>query len=394
MFDNTILHRTNEPWILITGGLGFIGSHTTLEVLKAGQNVVIVDDLSNSFPDVFQRIMSVAEAHFAKIGGICPKAVVHHVSYQHTPSMRLLLETYRSMDFIHGKQRSNITGVIHFASFKAVEESIRQPLRYYRHNLNGLVDFLDLLEEYNVKNFVFSSSAAVYGNLADKSDFLREEQVSHEEELIREGIDSTNTRFHLGSTGITNPYGRTKYFGEAILSDLARSDPGWNIICLRYFNPVGCDASGMLGEDPKGVPSNLLPVVVKVLTGEWKELQVFGNDWDTPDGSPIRDFIHVSDLARGHIAALDAAQHGDFAGGFRTINLGTGSGHSVLEVVAAMEAASGRKVPIKISRRRAGDVGSSVAATDRAARELGWKPTETLLDACTDLWNYLQIREA
>lgn len=392
LFDSDVSSATDKQCILVTGGLGFIGSHTSLELLKAGYNIVIVDDLSNSFSDVFSRVLTTARNWFDKTGGTCPKAVFHHAKYQDIPVMRALLESYRSVDLVTGKIRNNIVGIIHFASFKATEESIKEPLRYYRNNINGLVDFLDLIDEYDLRNFVFSSSAAVYGSLADHSDILREEQVAHQVEYFHND-NGDEVRVFPGCTGITSPYGRTKYFGEAILSDLGKSNPNWKITCLRYFNPIGCDPAGLLGEDPKGVPSNLIPVVAKVLTGQWNELQIFGTDWETRDGSAIRDFIHVSDLARGHIAALSAAQSNVFEDGFRAINLGTGAGHTVLEVVAAMEAVSGKNVRVKIAERRAGDVQSSVAATDRAAKELGWRPTETLLDACMDLWNFLMLKE-
>jgi len=289
------------------------------------------------------------------------------------------------------ERRSNIVGVIHFAAFKAVEESIRQPMRYYYNNIAGLLDFIGLLEEYSIRTFIFSSSAAVYGSLADGSRLLREEHCVHENEIYAEA-DGSAQLSQPGYTGITSPYGRTKFFGEAILADLARSDPGWTIIALRYFNPVGCDAEGLLGEDPKGIPSNLLPVVVKVMTGQIPQLSVYGSDWATPDGSAVRDFIHVSDLARGHTAALAAAKTNRVPAGFRTFNLGAGRGNSVLEVVETMEGVSKRAIPKKVVERRAGDVQSSVAAADRARIELGWTTTKTLVDACQDTWNYLKLR--
>ena len=398
LFEDSLFHDTSEQsWLLITGGLGFIGSHATLELLKAGRNVVIVDDLSNSYSHVLDRLLKAADLHFAASNQIRPKADFHQLNYHDSPGMSKMLDTYRSPHPITGSYQTTITGVIHFASLKAVEESIRYPLTYYRHNLNGLVDFLHLLDTYNIKNFVFSSSAAVYGSLADQHAVVREEHVTHETEFYEDPLTGETVRCQAGSVGITNPYGRTKYFGEAILSDLARSGCGWNIICLRYFNPIGCDRSGLLGEDPRGTPSNLVPIITKVLMGEWKELQVFGVDWDTTDGSAIRDFIHVSDLARGHIAAVEATQQrASFCGEngmFRVINLGTGSGHSVLEVVSAMEKASGSNVPLRFCGRRAGDVRSSVAATERAGTELGWRPRETLLGACRDLWRYLTVGE-
>lgn len=287
--------------------------------------------------------------------------------------------------------RSNIVGVIHFAAFKAVEESIRQPLRYYDNNVVGLLDFIGVLEEYNIRTFIFSSSAAVYGSLADGSKLLREEHCVHEDQNYTE-VDGSNQTAKSGYTGITSPYGRTKFFGEAILADIAQSDEAWTILALRYFNPVGCDAEGLLGEDPKGTPSNLLPMVVKVMTGQTPQLSVYGCDWETPDGTAVRDFIHVTDLAKGHTAALMAAQTGRVHAGFRTYNLGAGRGSSVLEVVESMETVSKRHIPWIVVPGRAGDVQASVAAADRARTELGWTAKKTLLDACHDICNNLRLR--
>lgn len=219
---------------------------------------------------------------------------------------------------------------------------------------------------------------------------LREEHCVHEPTMFQD-TDGMEKCAQQGCRGITNPYGRTKFFGEAILSDLAKSDPSWNIVGLRYFNPIGCDASGLLGEDPKGVPSNLLPVVVKVMMGQIPELAVYGGDWHTPDGTTVRDFIHVTDLARGHTAALNATQNGRVKGGYRAFNLGTGSGYSVMEVVSAMESVSQRSIPRKTMSRRAGDVQCSVAAVDRARNELGWETKKSLRDACLDMWHHLNV---
>lgn len=380
VFDEDEVPADDLEYILVTGGLGFIGSHTTLELLKAGYNVIIVDDLSNSFRTVFDRILQAADLHFEACGGVCPELKLWDISYTNQAAMRALIGAH---SFTGG---SNITGVIHFAAFKAVEESIKQPLKYYRNNISGLVDFLELLQEYNIKNFIFSSSATVYGLLADRGVPLQEEDCVHENGSL---IDSNGNEknYIQGCQGITNPYGRSKFFGEAILSDVAGSDPSWNITALRYFNPVGCDVSGLLGEDPKGKPANLLPVVVKVMTGEWKELSVFGTDWNTPDGTAIRDFIHVTDLAKGHIAALAGA--GKRPAGFRTYNLGTGKGHSVMEIVSTMESVANVPIARKMVGRREGDVGSCVAVADRAAQELGWKTEKTLRDACKDICNFL-----
>ncbi|KAK5069126.1 hypothetical protein LTS08_008632 [Lithohypha guttulata] len=387
-FANIVSDYVDPQYILVTGGLGFIGSHTSLELLKAGYNVLIVDDLSNSYPDVFDRILAAAHLHFGNTKSQCPKLKLWKADYRDECSMRRLFQTYWN------GQQTNITGVIHFAAFKAVEESIRNPLRYYLNNINGMVVLLGLLEEFDVKNFIFSSSATVYGSVADRGVSLREEDCVHrsEEFLDHDGFKHIAVP---GCIGITNPYGRTKYFGEAILSDLAVSDPTWNIIALRYFNPIGCDSSGLLGEDPRDVPSNLLPIVVKVMTGQWQELSIYGADWDTADGTAIRDFIHVSDLARGHIAALETLmqrkpesvllqdQRGSI--GFATFNLGTGSGHSVQEVIDTMAAVSNTSIPYKVVGRRPGDVGSCVAEAGKANKQLCWQAQKSLKDACTDI---------
>jgi UDP-glucose 4-epimerase len=304
--------------------------------------------------------------------------------------MRALLESHFSYSLQGSQRLSNIIGVIHFAAYKAVEESIHHPLKYYQNNINGLVDFMALLDELGIRNFIFSSSASVYGTLADGIPLLREEHCVHEPETYLDSDGAENCA-QQGCTGITNPYGRTKFFGEAILSDLAKSDPSWNIVGLRYFNPIGCDVSGLLGEDPKVVPSNLLPVVVKVITGQNSELAVYGGDWNTPDGTAVRDFIHVSDLALGHTAALNATQNGKVRGAYRTYNLGTGTGSSVLDVLKAMESVSQRSIPRRIMSRRAGDVGCSVAGVERAKSELEWETKRSLRDACEDMWHYLNI---
>lgn len=388
--DDDDFQGTNDRYVLVTGGLGFIGSHTSLELLKSGHNVVIVDDVSNSFREVFNVILSLANAHFEKHGGHCPKAEFHNFDYRNTSAMRHILDTHTLPPLPGQTRRTSITGVIHFAAFKSVAESISQPLKYYQNNINGLVDLLTLLDEYDLKNFIFSSSATVYGTLADGSRHLREEHCVHDNETYH---DHNGTVHHAepGCVGITNPYGRTKFFGEAILSDLVKSDPSWNIVVLRYFNPIGCDPSGLLGEHPRGTPTNLIPVVVRVLTGQMESLGVYGSDWSTADGTTVRDYIHVGDLARGHTAALSAALDGRIQGGFRTFNLGTGNGNSVLEVVTAMEAVSQRAIPKRMEERRAGDVQSSVAAPERAKRELGWETKETLMSACRDTWNYLHL---
>lgn len=382
LFENFDLAVDNRQYVLVTGGLGFIGSHTSLELLKTGHNVIIIDDLSNSFANVYDKIQAAANIHFANSEKKCPELKLFDIDYRNQIAVRVLLQAYST------RRQSNISGVIHFAAFKAVEESIKNPLKYYRNNISGLIDFLGLLEEFNIKNFIFSSSATVYGSIADRGLPLREEDCVHHPETFTDttGLEKQAVQ---GCSGITNPYGRTKFMGESILADLATSDPSWNIIALRYFNPIGCDVSGILGEDPKGKPSNLVPMVVKVMIGQYSELSVFGSDWNTPDGTAIRDFIHVTDLARGHIAAVDAPK-AEGAPNFRTFNLGTGSGHSVAEIVSTMEAVAKVSIPRKMVGRRAGDVGSCVAVADRARTELKWKTEKSLADACTDICTYLE----
>ncbi|GKZ20851.1 hypothetical protein AbraIFM66951_009170 [Aspergillus brasiliensis] len=393
-FDEPSLPVPDDaPYVLVTGGLGYIGSHTSLELLKAGYNVIIVDDLSNSFHHVFDRILLAAKQHFDRTGGHCPKAELRCNDFRDMPAMRALLASYTAnTDTINhdSHPRSRITGVIHFAAFKDVNDSLRNPLKYYHNNVTGLVDLISLLSSHDIKTFIFSSSANVYGTLAQSHGTLREEHCVHQPETYHNNVSEQPVTSEQGCTGITNPYGRTKWIGEAILSDVATSDPTWTILGLRYFNPIGCDPSGLLGEDPRGTPSNLVPVVVQVLTGQLPALSVYGTDWATPDGTAIRDFIHVSDVARGHIAALAAALAGQVKTSFRTFNLGTGRGHSVAEVVAAMESVSQMSIPKRLAERRPGDVESCVAVPDRAACELGWEARKSLQDACEDLWRSLR----
>lgn len=378
--------------ILVIGGLGFIGSHTSLELLKAGYNVVIVDNLSNSFETVFSRIRALAAKHYHGTGRAIPALCFHKLDYR-SKAMRHLLEMYSvpvlQPSTTEGQsprlvRQSQIAGVIHFAAFKSVPDSIARPIQYYQNNVCGLVEFVELLGKHNIRNFVFSSSATVYGNKADLGRPLREEDVVHHPESY---VDDSGSRVRAEPlvSGLQSPYARTKYFCEAILADIAYSDPAWRIVCLRYFNPIGCDPSGLLGEDPKGVPTNLFPVITQVLTGARKELDVFGTDWDTRDGTPVRDFIHVSDVARGHVAAIAAQVDAPF----RTFNLGSGTGTTVTEAVQSLEAASGKPIPVNRDGRRAGDVGSCVASNERAFRELGWSTKESISQCARDLWNFV-----
>ncbi|PLN82265.1 UDP-glucose 4-epimerase [Aspergillus taichungensis] len=378
-----------DQYILVTGGLGFIGSHTTLELLKANYNVVVIDDLSNSFREVLDRISLLASKHHELQGTKMPELHLHAHDFRDTVALKSLLEQYQ-VESRWGTSKSKISGVIHFAAYKAVEESIRSPLKYYANNVSGLIDFASTLGDFGIKTFIFSSSATVYGTLATSGLPLREELCVHKQEAFHDD-DGSERAIQSGCTGITNPYGRTKWMCEAILADLAASDPEWTIVALRYFNPIGCDESGLLGEDPRQVPTNLLPVVVKVMTGQYSELQMFGTDWETADGTAVRDFIHVTDLARGHIAALSTANEGKLVENFRTFNLGTGRGHSVMEVVDTMERVSSKRIPTKASSRRAGDVGSCVAVASRSQAELQWRTEKTLTDACVNLCSFLEI---
>ncbi|KAJ9668364.1 hypothetical protein H2201_001412 [Coniosporium apollinis] len=361
------------PHVLVVGGLGYIGSHVCLELLKEGYNVIVIDDLSNSYRTVLDRIEKLAAEHCKTVNKHLPSLHFHEIDYR-SPAMRSVLRQYENPTFTleQSPRQSKIAGVIHFAAFKSVEESIKKPLAYYKNNVAGLIDFLEILSEFNIYNFVFSSSATVYGRLASQGTPLHEESMT--------AVD--------GVHGLTSPYGRSKYFCEAILDDVARSDPRWAITALRYFNPVGCHESGLLGEDPRQKPTNLFPCITSVIAGKRPVLEIFGTDWNTADGTAVRDFIHVVDLARGHVAALAAAAEGRVGASFRTYNLGTGTGHTVLEVLHSIEKASARSIPVREVGRRAGDVGFCVAAVDRAETELGWRTQKSLQDCATDVWNY------
>ena len=328
------------PTILVTGGAGYIGSHTCLALLRGGYEVVVIDDYSNASPVALERVERLAgrklKAMF--VADVADVTVLDEVFGTHA-----------------------IDAVIHFAAKKAVGESTRLPLLYYRNNLGGLLSLIERMAHHGVKRIVFSSSATVYGDPA---------RVPVTED------------FPLSPA---SPYGRTKRVGEEILSDMAVADPGWKVALLRYFNPVGADPSGQIGEDPHGIPNNLMPYVCQVAMGKLEQLQVFGNDYPTPDGTGIRDYIHVSDLAAGHLAALDKL---DQLPPVCTINLGAGRGYSVLEVVRAFEAASGCPVPYRIVDRRPGDVPEYWADPSLAASLLGWR-TEYGLDAiCRDAWHW------
>lgn len=372
-----------DEFVLVVGGLGYIGSHTTWELLKAGYNVIIIDNLSNAFTSVLETLVHMTIDHIKATGQRMPLIRFHKADFRNEGAVCDILQNYCIPNSF--PLQSSIKGVIHFAAYKSVGESIDQPLKYYSNNVGGLINFCSNLAEYNIKNIVFSSSATVYGSLADKGGRLREEYCTHSVTEWQDASGQAQTTVP-GSAGLTNPYGRTKWMCEAILSDLAIADPEWTVVALRYFNPVGCDDSGRLGEDPRQTPTNLMPVVLKVMTGQMDHLKIFGTDWDTPDGTAVRDFIHVSDLARGHLAALSTKLNG-----FKTFNLGTGTGHSVNEVVSAMQIASGRTIPTVNIGRREGDVGECVAEPTKAMTELGWQPQKTLLDSCKDLCRFLGI---
>jgi len=332
--------------VLVTGGIGFIGSHTVVSLIEAGHEPVIVDNLSNAKRSVISRI--------ARIVGDEPEFVKADV---------------RDLDAMGKVLQAGFDACIHFAALKAVGESVEKPLLYYDNNVGGTFTLLEALIGAGVKKFVFSSSATVYGD-PDPEDLPLGESTP------------------VGSA--TNPYGWTKIMMEQILRDAHVSDSEWSISLLRYFNPVGAHPSGLIGEDPSGVPNNLMPYVAKVAAGDLAKVRVFGGDYPTPDGTGVRDFIHVVDVAEGHVRALE--RHADEAGVF-TYNLGTGRGHSVLEVIAAYEQQSGQPVPYEIADRRAGDVAANWADVSKAHAELGWKATRSLEDMCADSWRWQQTAD-
>jgi len=325
--------------ILVTGGAGFIGSHTVVELLHSGKDVVVLDNLVNSNEESLRRVKKITGKDFS----------FEKVDLRDENGLERIFSTY------------NVTSVIHFAGLKAVGESNTIPLEYYDNNVNGTVLLLRVMARHNVKNIVFSSSATVYGDPAKMP--------------ITED-------FPLSAT---NPYGRTKLFIEEIMRDLSKSDPSWNIVLLRYFNPVGAHHSGIIGEDPRGAPNNLLPYVTQVAIGRREFLSVYGNDYKTVDGTGVRDYIHVVDLAKGHIAAVKKL---DTKPGCIAVNLGTGNGYSVLQMVAAMKKASGKEIPYKIVPRRAGDVATCYADPTFAFKELGWKAEKGLDEMCADAWRW------
>jgi UDP-glucose 4-epimerase len=327
--------------VLVTGGTGFIGSHTVVALMEDGHEVVVVDNLSNSRRSVVRRV--------GEITGTAPE--FHQTDVNDQDAMAEIAN-------------SGFDACVHFAALKAVGESVENPMLYYENNVGGTIALLEVLIDAGIKNFVFSSSATVYGEPPSLP--LREDMP-------------------IGTA--TNPYGWTKIMMEQVLRDVQVAEPDWSVSLLRYFNPVGSHPSSLIGEDPQGVPNNLMPYVAKVAAGELPRLRVFGGDYPTPDGTGIRDFVHVVDLAEGHVAALDKCADKP---GVHTYNLGTGEGHSVLEVVKTYEKESGMPVPYEIVDRRAGDVAANWADVSKAERELGWKTSRDLADMCRDSWHWQQ----
>ena len=329
--------------ILVTGGAGFIGSHTAVELLNAGKEIVIIDDFSNSKPKSLEAIKKITGKDFK----------FYEMDYRDREKLEKVFE------------ENNIEAVMNFAGYKAVGESVKKPLEYYDNNVSGAIVLLETMKKYNCKKFIFSSSATVYG----------------EPEKIPLTEDCK-------TGGTTNPYGTTKLFIEQILKDLYTSDNTWDICILRYFNPVGAHESGLIGEEPKGIPNNLMPYIVRVAAGKLEQLSVFGNDYNTHDGTGVRDYIHVVDLAKGHIKALEKLEKENE--GLYIYNLGTGTGYSVLDMVKSFENATGQKVNYKIVDRRPGDIAECYADPKKAKEELEWEAEKNLEDMCVDSWNYIK----
>ncbi len=326
--------------ILVTGGAGFIGSHTCVELLNAGYEVIVVDNLCNSSQESLRRVEKITGKHVK----------FYEADIRDTDTLNQIFD------------KESVECVIHFAGLKAVGESVVKPLEYYDNNISGTLRLCDVMRNHGVKNIIFSSSATIYGEPA----FIP----------ITEGCPK----------GVcTNPYGWTKWMLEQILTDLHTADPEWNVVLLRYFNPIGAHKSGLIGEDPKGIPNNLMPYVAQVAIGKLECLGVFGDDYDTPDGTGVRDYIHVVDLAIGHVKALKKIQE---KAGVSIYNLGTGTGYSVLDMVHAFEEASGRKVPYQIKARRAGDIASCYSDATKAKEELGWTAERGLKEMCEDAWRW------
>ncbi len=329
--------------ILLTGGAGYIGSHTAVELLNAGEELVIIDNFYNSKPKALEAIKKITGKDFK----------FYEMDYLDRTKLEKVFE------------ENDITAVINFAGYKCVGESVKKPIEYYTNNVSGCLTLLDTMRKFNVKKFIFSSSATVYGD----------PEVIPITEECKTG-------------GTTNPYGTSKLFIEKILMDLYKSDNSWDICILRYFNPVGSHESGLIGEEPQGIPNNLMPYVARVASGQLKELSVFGNDYDTPDGTGVRDYIHVVDLAKGHLCALNKIEKE--GKGLYIYNLGTGKGYSVLDMVKAFEETTGKKVPYKITERRPGDIATCYADPQKAKEELNWTAEKDINDMCKDTWNFIE----
>lgn len=327
--------------VLITGGAGYIGSHTCVELLENGYGIVVMDNYSNSSPDVIEKIERLAGKSF--------------------PSYQCDMLDYGAFDRIF--RENKIDAVIHFAGLKAVGESVEKPLEYYHNNIGGTINLLRLMKAHGVGRLVFSSSATVYG-MNNKAPFREDMPLS-----------------------TTNPYGSTKLMIENILRDVCAADKDWKVALLRYFNPIGAHRSGTIGENPNGIPNNLMPYIMKVASGKLPQLSVFGDDYPTPDGTGVRDYIHVCDLATGHVKALEKLENVE---GAQAYNLGTGKGSSVLEVLHAAEKASGVRIPYRIAPRRPGDIAVCYADVEKAKRELGWEAKYSLEDMCRDSWNFIR----
>ena len=326
--------------ILVAGGAGYIGSHTCVELLEAGYDVIVVDNLYNASPEALKRVEEITGK----------KVTFYEADILDREALNKIFDAHK------------IEAVIHFAGYKAVGESVRKPIEYYYNNMTGTLVLCDVMRNHGVKNIVFSSSATVYGDPA---------QIP-----ITENCPKGQP---------TNPYGWTKSMLEQVLTDIHTSDPEWNVILLRYFNPIGAHKSGRIGEDPKGIPNNLLPYIAQVAVGKREKLGVFGNDYDTPDGTGVRDYIHVVDLAAGHVKAIEKLQDHP---GVEVYNLGTGNGYSVLQVVAAFEKACGHAIPYEIKPRREGDIATCYCDPEKAKKELGWTAKYGIDEMCEDSWRW------
>ena len=328
--------------VLLPGGAGYIGSHTAVELLNAGKEIVIIDNFSNIKAQVLENIKKITGKDFR----------FYEMDYRDKEKLEKVFS------------ENNIEAVLNFAGYKAVGESVQKPLEYYDNNINGALALLEVMKKHNVKKFIFSSSATVYGD----------PEIIPITEECKTG-------------GTTNPYGTTKLFIEQILKDTYASDNTWDICILRYFNPVGAHESGLIGEEPQGIPNNLMPYIVRVAAGILPQLSVFGDDYNTPDGTGVRDYIHVVDLAKGHVLALNKLEKENK--GLFIYNLGTGTGYSVLDMVRAFEKSTGKDVPYIIAPRRSGDIATCFADPKKAREELGWEATRSLEDMCRDSWNYI-----